>query len=135
MKHAYLYATFTEEYTQLGAILVQDDVIIGVGWNTHVSRAAVSEIEMALVTCQHSLIGSLLVSPMPPGPKQASLIVTSGITHVSYHKPMRELLEGHVAEGVTLALNMLREADIEITEVNAHLKCFILDYQGKDFMP
>lgn len=133
IKHAYLYATFSEEDTQLGAVLVQDNVIVGAGWNSHISRVAMSEIEMTMLTCQHSLSCSLLVCPMPPGLRESALIVISGITQLVYHKSMKDLLEESV--DVEIGLSILREAGIEITEWNGLINCFKLRYQGKTFAP
>ncbi len=135
LKHAYLYATFSEEDPQLGAILVQDDVIVGAGWNQRISDHPVSEVEVALLTCQHSSQGAVLVTPMPPCSRLSSLIVVAEITHVVYHKAMMDRLEKGEISAIECGLNLLKEHDIEITEIDAHLGCFTLKYNGKDFIP
>ncbi len=129
LKHAYLYATFSDLPDQLGAILVSPEgIIISAGWN----QPYVSEIEIALVTCQHSSEGSTLVTPRPPDLKEASLIMAAGIIQVVYHRAMREGIDTYDTEQ---GLELLKDNDIEITEIDAHLGCFTLKYNGKDFMP
>ena len=133
MKHAYLYATFSEEPNQLGAIIVQDEVIVAGGFNRRVGSIIVSEIQVALITCQHSTQDAMLVCPLPPSEEEASLIILAGIAQVVYDKRMKDLAP--YMEPMRDGLKLLEANDIEIIPWEGYLGCFKLKYDGKTYEP
>lgn len=135
IKHAYLYATYSEEDSQLGAIIVNDDMIIGAGWNQRISGIYVSEIEIALITCQHSLQGAVLVTPMPPYGSNVSLIIVAEITTVVYDERIKELASRVVRRAIEDGFKILEDNNINITRWEDPLGCFKLKYGGKTFEP
>lgn len=131
MKHAYLYATYSDLPDQLGAIIVKDDLIISGGWNQRVRDTIVSPILHALISCQHDPQDTMLVCPMPPTEGEAILILLAGIAVVLYDERMKNLAPN--LDTIEEGLKMLE--DIEINVFNDQLDCFTLRFDGKDFKP
>ncbi len=135
LKHAYLYATFSDEDPQAGAVLVKDEAIIGMGWSKEISSVPVSEIEDVLLTCRYGAHDSMLVCPMPPCFDSAALIVTAEVATVVYHKYLRDQLTGAMNAIVDRGLDILKDYDIDIIEYDGPLNLFNIKFHGKMITP
>ncbi len=135
LKHAYLYATFSDQDPQGGAVLVKDDAIIGMGWAKEISSVPVSEIEDVLLTCRYYAESAMLVCPMPPCFDAAAFIITAEVGTVVYHKYMLDQLTGAEIAIVDRGLQMLKEHDIDIIEYDGPLNLFNIKFHGKMLTP
>lgn len=136
MRHAYLYATFSDQPNQLGAILVQDNIILmSAGWSQEIANQPASHIMGAIVACEHSMLDTMLVCTMPPIEEDVPLILLARIAIVKYHVAAKDLVSGSLLHSMDKAIKLLQSEDVEVIPWSGTLGGFTLDYDGKCFTP
>lgn len=134
IKHAYMYATFSEELSQFGTVILRDQTIVGMGWNKNISGIYVSAIEAAIAKCDPT--DAVLVTTQPPTPSDAKLIVISGVSSVFYCKAQRDKNTNSYQAMFNTATEFLGQNKVDIAEyLDGVSGCFNILWEGKTWQP
>ncbi len=134
IKHAYLYATFSTELSQFGAVIVNNQAIIGMGWNKNIGGIYVSAIETAICKCVPQ--DATLICTQPPVMSDAKLILLSGIASVFYDKGQRDKNANAYQALFNTATEFLEENDVGIAEYQDGVAgCFNILWEGETWQP
>lgn len=133
IKHAYLYATFSQELSQFGAVIVRDQAIIGMGWNKNIGGIYVSAIETAICSCQSQ--DAVLICTQPPVMSDAKLIVISSIASVFYCKAQRAKNANAYQDLFNTATEFLTNNEVHIAEYQDTIGVFNILWEGETWKP
>lgn len=125
---ALMIAGWSKDSTKVGAVLVDGNRIISLGFNgfargvsdeatdraTKIHKTIHAESN-AILFANRSVTGCTLYCTHPPCANCASLIIQSGITKVVFRSPTADFMS-RWADSVALSLAMFDEASVEVTQ-------------------
>ena len=135
IKHAYMYATFSDQQSQFGAVIVRDQAIIGMGWNKAIDGIYVSAIEAALFACLAKPSEATLITTQPPVMSDAKLILLSGVTSVIYDQAQRNKNQNSYQQLFNIATKFLVDNKVGIAEYQGNIKCFNILWESQTWQP